>query len=71
MITSLTMASVVAGVTEEAAFRGYMQTRIERQYGLLIAILVNGVMFGLLHFPNHPIRSCLQSRCTSAATSGR
>ena len=50
----LTMASVVAGVTEEAAFRGYMQTPIERRYGLAPAILINGTMFGLLHFPNHP-----------------
>lgn len=53
-ITLLVMASVVAGVTEEAAFRGYMQSPIERQYGLAIAILVNGTMFGLLHFPTHP-----------------
>jgi membrane protease YdiL (CAAX protease family) len=50
----LVMASIVAGVTEEAAFRGYMQGPIERQYGLAAGILVNGVMFGLLHFPNHP-----------------
>jgi len=48
----LVMSSVVAGVTEEAGFRGYMQGPIERQYGLATAILVNGVMFGLLHFPN-------------------
>jgi CAAX protease family protein len=53
-IALLTMASVVAGVTEEAAFRGYMQSPIERQYGLAAAILVNGAMFGLLHFPTHP-----------------
>lgn len=53
-ITLLMMASVVAGVTEEAAFRGYMQSPIERQYGLGTAILVNGTLFGLLHFPNHP-----------------
>ena len=50
----LTMSSIVAGVTEEAAFRGYMQGPIERRYGLLPAILVNGTAFGLLHFPNHP-----------------
>ena len=53
-IALLTMASVVAGVTEEAAFRGYMQSPIERQYGLAVAILVNGAMFGLSHFPTHP-----------------
>jgi membrane protease YdiL (CAAX protease family) len=50
----LVMASIVAGVTEEAAFRGYMQGPIERRYGLAAAILVNGTAFGLLHFPNHP-----------------
>jgi uncharacterized protein len=53
-IALLVMASIVAGVTEEAAFRGYMQSPIERQYGLAVAILVNGVMFGVLHFPTHP-----------------
>jgi membrane protease YdiL (CAAX protease family) len=50
----LTMSSIVAGVTEEAAFRGYMQGPIERRYGLAAAILVSGTAFGVLHFPNHP-----------------
>jgi hypothetical protein len=54
MFALLVMASLVAGVTEEAAFRGYMQGPIERRYGLAPAILVNGTAFGLLHFPNHP-----------------
>jgi membrane protease YdiL (CAAX protease family) len=50
----LVMASIVAGTTEEAGFRGYMQGPIERRYGVAFAFLVNGVMFGLLHYPNHP-----------------
>jgi len=50
----LVMQSIVAGVTEEAAFRGYMQGPIEREYGLAVAILVNGTVFGLLHFSSHP-----------------
>jgi membrane protease YdiL (CAAX protease family) len=50
----LVMSSVVAAVTEEAGFRGYMQGPIERRYGLAPAVLVNGTAFGLLHFPNHP-----------------
>ena len=54
MFVLLVMASIVAGVSEEAAFRGYMQGPIERRYGLVPAILINGTMFGLLHFPNHP-----------------
>jgi membrane protease YdiL (CAAX protease family) len=48
------MSSVVAGVTEEAAFRGYMQGPIEQRSGLAAGILVNGTMFGLLHYANHP-----------------
>jgi membrane protease YdiL (CAAX protease family) len=54
MLSLLVAASIVAGVTEEAAFRGYMQGPIERRYGLAVAVLVNGVLFGLLHFPTHP-----------------
>ena len=53
MFALLVMASIVAGVTEEAAFRGYMQGPIERRYGVALAILVNGTAFGLLHCPNH------------------
>ena len=50
----ITMASIVAGVTEEAAFRGYMQSMVEWRYGVTVAILANGTLFGLLHFGNHP-----------------
>ena len=53
MFLLLIMASVVAGVTEEAGFRGYMQGPIERRYGLTAGIVISGVVFGLLHFPNH------------------
>jgi membrane protease YdiL (CAAX protease family) len=53
-LSLLVMASIVAGVTEEAAFRGYMQSPIERRYGLAAAVLVSGTLFGLLHFPTHP-----------------
>jgi membrane protease YdiL (CAAX protease family) len=50
----LAMASVVAGVVEEVAFRGYMQGPIERRYGVVPAILVTGSAFGLAHFLHHP-----------------
>ena len=53
-LSLLVMASIVAGATEEAAFRGYMQGPIERRYGLAVAVLVSGTLFGLLHFPTHP-----------------
>jgi uncharacterized membrane protein len=53
-LTLLVMQSIVAGVSEEAAFRGYMQSMIERRYGLTVAILANGTLFGLLHFSSYP-----------------
>ena len=43
-------ASAVAGLVEEAAFRGYMQTPIERRHGLLVAILVPSTLFVFAHF---------------------
>ena len=47
VLALLLMAAPVAGVVEEAAFRGYMQGPIERQYGLIVAILVTGTMFAV------------------------
>ena len=49
----LPMASIVAGVVEEASFRGYMQGPIERRHGPVVAILVTGSLFGFAHF-THP-----------------
>jgi membrane protease YdiL (CAAX protease family) len=50
----LVMASIVAGVVEEAAFRGYLQGPIERRHGPAVAILFTGALFGLAHFAHHP-----------------
>jgi membrane protease YdiL (CAAX protease family) len=47
------MSAAVAGLTEEAAFRGYMQAPIERRHGPVVAILVTGSLFGFMHF-THP-----------------
>lgn len=47
------MSAAVAGVVEEASFRGYMQGPIERRHGPVIAILVTGSVFGFAHF-THP-----------------
>lgn len=44
------MGSVVAGIVEEAGFRGYMQQPIEKRYGPFIAICITGIFFGLAHF---------------------
>lgn len=49
VLSWLILAAPVAGVVEEAAFRGYMQGPIERQSGLPIAILITGTMFAVAH----------------------
>jgi membrane protease YdiL (CAAX protease family) len=54
VLVLLIMSSIVAGVIEEAAFRGYMQGPIERRYGPVVAILISGTIFGLAHYNHHP-----------------
>jgi membrane protease YdiL (CAAX protease family) len=49
VLSLLLMAAPVAGVIEEAAFRGYMQGAIERRHGLIVAILITGTMFAIAH----------------------
>lgn len=46
---SLLMSAIVAGSSEEAGFRGYMQGPLERRYGPAPAILMTSVIFGLAH----------------------
>lgn len=49
VLSLLLMAAPVAGIVEEAAFRGYMQGPIERRHGLAVAILITGTMFAVAH----------------------
>jgi membrane protease YdiL (CAAX protease family) len=49
LVSTILMGSLVAGVVEEIAFRGYMQRPIERRFGAPSAILVVGLIFGLAH----------------------
>ena len=49
----LITGSAVAGIVEEAAFRGYLQRPIERRHGPVVAILLTGMLFGFAHF-THP-----------------
>ena len=50
--TALLMISIVAGVSEEAGFRGYMQAPLEKRYGPLVAIAVASAFFWVAHL-NH------------------
>lgn len=49
VVALLVMSAPVAGIVEEAAFRGYMQGPIERRYGIGVAILITGTMFAVAH----------------------
>jgi membrane protease YdiL (CAAX protease family) len=43
------MNALVAGLIEEAAFRGYMQNGLEQRYGVTKAIIIVSVVFALSH----------------------
>jgi membrane protease YdiL (CAAX protease family) len=49
VLALLLMGALIAGVVEEAAFRGYMQGPIEKAHGIWVAILITGTMFALVH----------------------
>ncbi|HXW89195.1 MAG TPA: type II CAAX endopeptidase family protein [Terriglobales bacterium] len=52
VLCALLMSAVVAGLMEEAGFRGYMQVPIERRYGPWTASIVVAILFGLWHLPH-------------------
>jgi membrane protease YdiL (CAAX protease family) len=49
IIGALLSIVVIAAVTEEIAFRGYMQKPMEDAYGIVPAVLIVGVMFWVAH----------------------
>jgi membrane protease YdiL (CAAX protease family) len=59
VLAYVVMASIVAGVVEEAGFRGYLQGQIERRHGAVIAVAVVGVLFALAHLANYGVHMTL------------
>ena len=53
VVSILLVVSVVSGVAEEAGFRGYMLSQIERRHGWIAATIITGVMFFLVHYVSH------------------
>ena len=49
IIGALLSIALIAAVTEEIAFRGYMQKPLEEAYGIVPAILIVGIMFWIAH----------------------
>jgi membrane protease YdiL (CAAX protease family) len=54
MVVSILLAfSVVSGVAEEAGFRGYMLSQIQRRHGWIVATGITGLMFFFDHYVSH------------------
>ncbi len=51
---SIVALSAVAGIVEEAGFRGYMHGPIERRHGPVAAIVIVSIVFTLAHFTDLP-----------------
>jgi membrane protease YdiL (CAAX protease family) len=49
LLLTILMSAAVAGISEEAGFRGYMQGRLELRYGPAIGIAIASFFFGLAH----------------------
>jgi hypothetical protein len=49
VIGALLSIVAIAAVTEEIAFRGYMQKPLEEAYGIVPAVLIVGTMFWIAH----------------------
>ena len=56
LVVIIITVSVMAGVVEEAAFRGYMQGPIERRHGPVVAILIVSFVFALA-----PKQACFET----------
>jgi hypothetical protein len=49
LLLTILMSAAVAGISEEAGFRGYMQGSLERRYGPAMGIAITSFVFGLAH----------------------
>lgn len=45
----------VISLTEEAFFRGLLQSELVRRFGALFGVAVSSVLFGLVHWPINPL----------------
>ncbi len=44
------LISFIAGLTEEIFFRGFLQQVIEINFGLVTALIISGILFGVMHY---------------------
>jgi membrane protease YdiL (CAAX protease family) len=48
-LITVTAALILAGVCEEFAFRGFLQSTLNRRYSFIPAVIISAVAFGLFH----------------------
>jgi membrane protease YdiL (CAAX protease family) len=70
LYAALVMISIVAGVSEEAGFRGYMQTPLEKRYGPVFAVAVSAIMFWVAHLNHANGVPRIAALCIMGATLG-
>jgi membrane protease YdiL (CAAX protease family) len=49
-LVAVILALALAGICEEFAFRGFLQSTLTRRYSFIPAVIVSAVTFGLFHF---------------------
>jgi membrane protease YdiL (CAAX protease family) len=49
-LIAVATALILAGVCEEFAFRGFLQSAFDRKYSFIPAVIVSSVTFGIFHF---------------------
>jgi uncharacterized protein len=54
--TKLIFPFIMVGISEELAFRGYIQTRISSQIGNLWGVIITALLFAMLHMPTIIVR---------------
>jgi membrane protease YdiL (CAAX protease family) len=50
VLAYIAMVGIVAGVAEEAGYRGYMQVELEQAYGPIVAVTISSAVFALAHW---------------------
>jgi membrane protease YdiL (CAAX protease family) len=53
VVSILLVLSVVSSMAEEAGFRGYMLSQIERRHGWIAATIITGIPFFLVYYFSH------------------
>lgn len=68
-ITSI-LYVLLLSLHEEIMFRGILQTYLQKYVGVIFAIVISSIMFGLFHLANRPLIGALAVGCTLGVLCG-